>query len=110
MYNEPTDSELEKIPRLYSTEEFPSADIIIHAHFFIGGCDWYIAEYDPEKRLFFGYVILGDDYVNAEWGYISLDELCEVRTPKGFEIDRDLYWKPRKAKDVERIKSVRGEL
>ena len=104
MYNEPTQKELEEIPRLYSGEDVSLLDKKIHMHLFIGNCDWYIAEFDPADRLFFGFAILGDDYQNAEWGYISLDELLALRTAQGFEIDRDLYWQPKKAGEIERIR------
>jgi len=39
---------LDRIPRLYETENVPLKDKLIYLHFFIGGCDWYIAEYDGE--------------------------------------------------------------
>jgi hypothetical protein len=48
MWNTPTKEELANIPRLYETENIPLKDKIIHMHFFIGGCDWFIAEYDGE--------------------------------------------------------------
>ena len=51
MWNTPTKEELAKIPRLYETENIPLKDKIIHLHFFIGGCDWYIAEYDGEDSV-----------------------------------------------------------
>ena len=50
-------------------------DKLIHLHFFIGGCDWYICEYDGDD-LFWGYAYLNDPQ-NAEWGYISFPELKE---------------------------------
>ena len=53
MWNTPTKEELAKIPRLYETENIPLKDKIIHMHFFIGGCDWYIAEY-RRRRLVLG--------------------------------------------------------
>ena len=61
MWNEPTEEELKKLPRLYATENVPIEKKIIRMHFFLGccGCDWYAAEYDPKKRIFFGFVILG---------------------------------------------------
>ncbi len=67
MWNTPTEEELAKIPRLYETENIPLKDKIIHLHFFIGGCDWYIVEYDGDD-LFWGYAILNGDTENAEWG------------------------------------------
>ena len=75
MWNEPTPEELEQLPGLYATETTPLEDKLIHMHFFFGACDWYMAEYSPTDRLFFGYAILNNDLVNAEWGYVSLDEL-----------------------------------
>jgi len=104
MWNEPSLEELAKLPRLYDTEDLSLKKKVIHMHFFLGGCDWYTAEYSPDERNFFGYVILNANYENAEWGYMSFDELRETKTPHGFEVDRDLYWKPTKAGDVEKIR------
>ena len=53
MLNIPTTRRLDKIPRLYETENTPLKDKLIYLHFFVGGCDWYIAEYDGEK-VFWG--------------------------------------------------------
>ena len=106
MWNQPSSQELEQLPTLYSTEDIPLEEKVIHMHFFIGGCDWYAAEYDPRVRAFFGYAILNNDLQNAEWGEFSFDELREVRTRQGYEIDRDLYWLLRKANEVEKIKEA----
>jgi hypothetical protein len=53
----------------------------------------------------FGFAILNDDYQNSEWGYVDYKELRDLNV-KGFEVDRDLDWYPKKAGLVERI--VRG--
>jgi hypothetical protein len=105
MWNEPTQDRLAKIPRLYETENVDAKDKLIHLHFFIGGCDWYIAEYDG-KDLFWGYAILNDDRENAEWGYISFSELKEVKIAGWLEVDCELeeYWKVRKASEIEKIR------
>ena len=58
-------------------KKIPLKDKIIHVHFFIGGYDWYIAEYDGDD-LFGGYAILNGDTENAEWGYVSFKELIEL--------------------------------
>ena len=50
----------------------------------------------------FGFAILNDDYQNAEWGNIDYNELKDLNI-KGFQVDRDLHWKPKKAGLVERI-------
>jgi hypothetical protein len=101
MWNKPTKDELAKIPKLYETENIPLKDKIIHMHFFIGGCDWYIAEYDGDD-LFWGYAILNGDTENAEWGYISLKELKDLNVC-GIEVDRNLYWKIRPAREIPKI-------
>ncbi len=103
MWNEPSEDDLGKIPPLYAAQNTPWEDTVIYEHFFLGGCDWYVSEYSATDRLFFGYAILNDDLDNAEWGYVSFDEMREVRTRQGIEVDRDLYWKPRKASNVDRI-------
>ena len=102
MWNEPSEDDLGKIPPLYATQDTSWEDTVIYEHFFLGGCDWYAAEYGPEERLFFGYAILNDDLDNAEWGYFSFDELRGVRV-RGVEVDRDLHWEPRPASAVDRI-------
>lgn len=108
MWNEPTEGELHRLPPLYTTENTPAKDTVIHMHFFLAGCDWYVAEYGPEERVFFGYVILNDDFQNAEWGYTSSDELQALRTSQGTEVDRDLNWRAREASEVERIVASGG--
>lgn len=105
MWNEPSKEQLEKIPRLYETEDIPLEDKLIYLHFFIGGSDWYIAEYDG-KDLFFGYAILNGDTEMAEWGYVSFKELRSLRVPPGFEVDCDQYWEIRKASQVDKIKGA----
>lgn len=102
MWNVPGLEVLSKVPKLYGTESVPVKDKLIHLHFFIGGCDWFVAEYDGED-LFFGYAILNGDLDNAEWGYISFSELKEL-SARGIEVDFDLYWRVRKASEVEKIR------
>ena len=103
MWNKPNELELSKIPKYYSSEEVPLKEKMIYMHFFLGGCDWYAAEYDPESRIFFGFAILNDDLEMAEWGYFSLQELCDVKV-EFLEVDRDLHFEPIKAMEIERIK------
>ena len=91
------------MPPLYSTEDIPFKDKVIYGHFFLGKSDWYVAEYDPDKRLFFGYAVLNGDYQNAEWGYISYDELLDLKIGPGFEVEWDKNWKPKKANEINKI-------
>lgn len=101
MWNEPSDEELSRLPRLYVTERVPLEEKVLHMHFFIGASDWYVAEYDPQDRLFFGYTILNNDLANAEWGYTSYDELRAIRV-RGVEVDRDLHWEPQTLRKIEK--------
>ncbi len=101
MWNAPTKKQLGIIPGLYETENVPLKDKIIYMRFFIFGCDWFICEFDG-NGLFWGYAILNGDNQNAEWGYISLKELKQLKI-NGIEIDRDIHWKPKPAGEVEMI-------
>ena len=106
MWNPPQNEDLSNIPKLYETEEVPLKEKIIHLHLFIGGCDWYITEYDGDD-LMFGFAILNNDFEMAEWGYISFQELLDINV-NGFEIDRDLFWNQRPANQVDKICKAQG--
>jgi hypothetical protein len=102
MWNTPRIDILKAVPRLYETEHINLKDKIIHLHFFIGGCDWFIAEFDFEDILW-GYAILNNDMECAEWGYMSLQELKSIIVNSGVEVDFDLHWKKRPASQIEKI-------
>ena len=102
IWNQPTQQVLERIPKLYSTEETALKDKLIYEHFFIFSSDWYIAEYDPKEEIMFGFAILNEDYQNAEWGNIYYPELLELNV-QGFEIDRESDWQVKKASEIEKI-------
>ena len=107
MWNIPSKERLDGIPRLYETEKMPLNDKLIYLHFFLGGCDWYVAEFDGED-CFWGYAILNDDHQNAEWAYISFSELKELKISGWLEVDCELeeFWKIRKASEIEKIKNL----
>jgi len=104
MWNEPSKTRLARIPKLYETEEIPLKDKLIHLHFFIGSCDWYVAEYENDR--FWGYVILHDDTLNAEWGYFSFHDLKNIKINGYFEIDceTEKLWKIKKASEIKEIR------
>ena len=79
----------------------------IYLHFFIGGSDWYVAEYDGED-LFWGYAILNGDFEMSEWGYLSFEELKQIKIPPGFEVDCDRHWQIKKASQIEKIRIGNG--
>ena len=89
MWNIPTETRLSKIPRLYETEDVPLQDKLIYLHFYIGGCDWYIAEFDGEDT-FFGLV----KGFETELGNFSLSELTKAKGPMGLSIERDRHFRP----------------
>jgi hypothetical protein len=105
MWNIPIKERMAKIPPLYRTEEIPLCEKVIYLHFFLGGCDWYIAEYDG-KDLFWGFAILNNDLQMAEWGYISFSELKSLKVRGWIEVDCELdeFWKVRKACEIEKIR------
>jgi len=51
------------------------------------------------ENIAFGYANLNDSQ-NAEWGYVSVKELEEIRV-SGVEIEADLYWTVKKFKEVD---------
>ena len=106
MWNTPNKNELDKIPRLYETENTKPSDKKIHLHFFISGSDWYISEYDGEDT-FFGFAILNGMTDYAEWGYISFKELRELKT-SFMQVDTDKHWTKRKAVEVQKIAEAGG--
>ena len=109
MWNVPSKQRLSKIPKLYETENLPLKDKLIYLHFFIGGSDWFICEYDGED-LMFGFCILNNDLEMAEWGYVSFKELQSIRVNGWLEIDCELeeYWKVRKASEIDKIRIANG--
>lgn len=102
MWNEPSKEELNQLPRLYETENVPLAEKPIGMHFFLGGCDWYIAEFDG-RDLFWGFALLYGAWKLGEWGYISFRELKSLKVGPGVEVDRDLYWRPTEAQLIPAI-------
>ena len=118
MWNEPTELELNKIPRLYETEDVLARDKVIHLHFFLGSSDWYIAEFNGDD-IFFGFACLNGWTDLAEWGYISFNELKQLKVDAPvsingqralipLEVDRDLNWISRNAFNVSLIRKCQG--
>jgi len=87
----------------------PLKDKLVYLHFFIGGSDWFICEYDGDD-LFFGFAILNNDYQMAEWGYVSFSELKSIKANGWLKIDCELeeFWKIRKASEVDKIRIANG--
>ena len=91
LLSEPNKEQLDKLLRLYETENISLTGKLIYLHFFIFGSDWFIAEYDGDDT-FFGFVILNQNYINAEWGYLSFQELRDLKV-WSVKIDCQINWK-----------------
>ncbi len=86
--------------RLAQVGEQDIPDPIVVAHFFnpCGSGDWYVTAYHPEDRLIFGWAEIVPGM--GEWGYTSIDELQTFKGPLGIGIERDLYWREKRASVV----------
>ena len=71
---------LARLPALYSNEHKKASDVIVHVKLFVSSATWYITEYNPDEKLAFGFVNLGDAEM-AELGYISITELEQLEVP-----------------------------
>lgn len=82
-------------------------DPMVIAKFFnpTGGQIWLATEYNPEERIFYGYVSLFNDY-NNEWGTFSLDELESYKGCLGLGIERDRYFTPKPISKVKKDKNI----
>ena len=85
------------MPEMYSTEDVPEGDQVVHEHYFIGGCDWYITEWNPSDGSAYGWCDLGH---GGEWGYVNLVELEGVLARDMFPVERDCYWQPTRFSDI----------
>ena len=87
-----------KLPKLYETEKVPESEKVLVVKYFCpwNNWTWYGAEYEPEDKLFFGFV----EGFEKEWGYFSLEELESIKGPWGLKIERDYHFNPTKFKDL----------
>jgi hypothetical protein len=87
------------LPPLYSQETL-GEDALVYVHFFnpCGVGDWWITEGSAEGDDFimFGLCDLGC----PELGYVSLNEMQDVRGPLGLGIERDLHWTPKALREL----------
>lgn len=69
-------------------------DTIMYLHYFYGGADWYIAEWDKENGIFYGFANIGDD-INAEFGSVFVSDLVNNGS-----IELDFYFIPTEIKNI----------
>ena len=54
-----------------------------------GSMTWYAISYEPDRKMFFGYVT-GTEF--PEYGYFGLEQLEEIKVRWGLGIERDLHF------------------
>ena len=88
-----------KLPKMNSQEN--EIDPMVQVKYFCpwNHWTWYAVEYDPKTETFFGFTQGNYD----EWGYFSLAEMSKIRGSFGLKIERDLYFKPCKFKNLKKM-------
>jgi len=92
-----------EIPKLYEDEDTPLDEKVLLIKLFLPDTrwSWFVTEADRDNGLCFGYVKSGIDPNFDEWGYFSLKELKELRSPvTGLPVERDIWWKPLKFEEA----------
>ena len=81
---------IKQLPTLEETAELTTEEQFAYVKFFnpLGNHQWFLTAYEPEQNLAFGYVNLNDPQM-AEFGYISIQEIEEIKLPFGMGIERD---------------------
>lgn len=77
----------------------------------VGGATWLITEAEKMENddyEMYGYCNLGDDEM-AEFGYVLLSQLEEIKLPFGLKIERDLYL-PKECNLIDAMKSTGMEV
>lgn len=89
----PSAAAMAKWPAIYTNDEIALPEQPIVAHYFQGGHDWWVTEYDPQRNEVFGFAQLAG-HGRGEWGYSSLTEIEQLRGQFGLPIERELDFKP----------------
>ncbi len=94
-----TDELRASIPALYSQEKVSMQEKTVHVKFFFPAADWtwFVTEGEQEGDdfVFFGFV----KGFEEEWGYFTLNELEHIHV-EGLTVERDLFFKPGKFREV----------
>ena len=106
MINRPEESELLKLAQIEVDKNTPLEERVMHMHFFLDGHDWYLSEYNPFSRTFFGYYVPHDQYHKACWGHFNIDDLYYMRDYKNRRVTRNTDWMPRRAMEIDRIRDA----
>jgi hypothetical protein len=66
-----------------------------------GASTWYLSELNPDDNIAFGLCDLGVGC--PELGYVSLDELSNLKVKMGLGIERDLYFTPKTFDELQKV-------
>jgi hypothetical protein len=66
-----------------------------------GASTWYLSELNPDDNIAFGLCNLGVGC--PELGYVSLDELSNLKVKMGLGIERDLYFTPKTFDELQKV-------
>jgi len=84
---------IKQLPTLEATAELGIEESTAYVKIFnpMGNHQWFLTAYDPEENMAFGYVNLNCSR-DAELGYISMEELEELKLPMGMKLERDRHF------------------
>jgi len=99
MINIPTMEQLNKLPRLYETENICLGEKIVHLHFTADRCHWWAIEWD-DQDTFFGHVLLNEWNQEAKFGYFNLSELLDIKVWGWLEVLNNPFWIPKPMKEI----------
>ena len=87
------DRALRSLPDLYATEHTAPCDVRNVVKIFLpeGAATWWLTEYNPTTHIGYGHCDLGIGY--PELGYVSIDELAQLRGPLlHLPVEIDQWW------------------
>ena len=82
----PLDKQIQAIPKRQSSG---IDELIVYAHFFYAGSDWFITDWNGKNELF-GYTILNGDVQMSELGGLWLSDLVNDG-----RVELDFHWTPK---------------
>lgn len=90
---------IQNMPDSYETENQNEDEKIAYLHYFKGASDWYIFEKDNgwedgTQYNAFGFACLNGDGINAELGYINIQELIDLN------VELDLHYTPQTYREL----------
>jgi hypothetical protein len=91
---------IDSMPVTYATDG-QGEDAVVHLHYFVGGCDWWITEKDVDGGIDQAYgwaSLFGGGIRDAEPGYISIAEI--VAPGVAIRGELDLHWTPKTVREI----------